>query len=111
VREALVEMVYETTHLSPENEDGSHLCIIPKHTLEKARAALASTPPQVKTDAGAWRTMESAPRDGNSFLAYDVYGEIQHAWFDEGEFRSWEKGRRIEIDVWQPLPTPPQVKP
>jgi hypothetical protein len=37
---ALREMVYETTHLSPEYDDGSHWCKISKRALEKARAAL-----------------------------------------------------------------------
>lgn len=40
--EALREFVYETTHLSREEEDGSHWCRIPKATLEKGRAALRS---------------------------------------------------------------------
>ena len=37
---ALREMVYEATHLSPQNIDGSHWCKISKRTLDKARAAL-----------------------------------------------------------------------
>ena len=37
---ALREMVYEATHLSPQEDDGSHWCKISKGTLEKARAAL-----------------------------------------------------------------------
>lgn len=37
---ALQEMVYETTHLSREEDDGSHWCSISKATLEQARAAL-----------------------------------------------------------------------
>lgn len=37
---ALREMVYEATHLSPQNIDGSHWCKISKDALEKARAAL-----------------------------------------------------------------------
>jgi hypothetical protein len=38
---ALSEMVYEVTHLSPEEYDGSHRCRISKDTLARARAALA----------------------------------------------------------------------
>lgn len=37
---ALREMVYETTHLSPCEDDGSHKCKISAATLAKARAAL-----------------------------------------------------------------------
>lgn len=37
---ALQEMVYETTHLSREEDDGSYWCKISKRTLEQARAAL-----------------------------------------------------------------------
>lgn len=40
LREALERLIYETTHLSPENNDGSHWCKISKETLERARAAL-----------------------------------------------------------------------
>ena len=40
LRDALERLIYETTHLSPENNDGSHWCKISKETLERARAAL-----------------------------------------------------------------------
>jgi hypothetical protein len=39
---ALKEMVYETTHLSPEEPDGAHWCRIPKEALDAARAAIAA---------------------------------------------------------------------
>lgn len=38
---ALREMVYETTHLSPVEDDGSHWCRISAGTLAQARAAIA----------------------------------------------------------------------
>lgn len=38
--EALVRMVYETTHLSPQRDDGSHDCRISKAALAAAREAL-----------------------------------------------------------------------
>lgn len=41
-REALREMIYETTHLSPEEADGAHKCIIPARALSNARSALAA---------------------------------------------------------------------
>lgn len=37
-------MVYETTSLSCEEDDGSHKCRITKAALTKARAALAGEP-------------------------------------------------------------------
>jgi len=40
LRTALREMIYETTHLSPENDDGSHDCRIRATTLRQAREAL-----------------------------------------------------------------------
>jgi len=40
LREALRELIYETTHLSPQEDDGSHRCTITGETLRKARAAL-----------------------------------------------------------------------
>jgi hypothetical protein len=40
LRAALTSMVYETTHLSPRNDDGSHDCRISAATLAAAREAL-----------------------------------------------------------------------
>lgn len=45
LKAALALIVYETTHLSPVEEDGSHWCRITGPCLNKARAAL-----QEKTD-------------------------------------------------------------
>jgi len=39
LREALGELIYEVTHLSPQEDDGSHWCRITGRTLKKARAA------------------------------------------------------------------------
>jgi hypothetical protein len=43
-REALRQMIYETTHLSACESDGSHWCKISGEALAKARAAYAATP-------------------------------------------------------------------
>jgi hypothetical protein len=43
LREALRKMIYETTHLSACEEDGSHWCRITKDTLAEARAAYHGT--------------------------------------------------------------------
>jgi hypothetical protein len=40
LEEAPREMVYETTHLSPQEDDGSHWAKISAATLERARIAL-----------------------------------------------------------------------
>lgn len=40
LRAALREMVYETTHLSLERDDGSHVCRISRKALQRAREAL-----------------------------------------------------------------------
>lgn len=50
LRNALQRMIYETTHLSPEEDDGSHWCKISAEALAQARAAL-STPPAHVVDA------------------------------------------------------------
>jgi hypothetical protein len=44
LKAALREMVYEATHLSPQEDDGSHWAKISKRTLDKARAALKDEP-------------------------------------------------------------------
>lgn len=38
--EALEAFIYETTHLSPERDDGSHDCRISRATLKQGRAAI-----------------------------------------------------------------------
>lgn len=50
--DALRGLVYETTHMSPLESDGSHKCRITADALAKARAALALATP-------------TAPQDGN----------------------------------------------
>lgn len=43
LREALRVMIYETTHLSPMEPDGSHWCRITADALNTARAALGES--------------------------------------------------------------------
>lgn len=40
MRKALEVMVYETTNLSPMEDDGSHWCKISRNALAQARAAI-----------------------------------------------------------------------
>lgn len=49
LRDAPRQMVYETTHLSPQDDDGSHWCRISKGALAQARAALG---PQADREDG-----------------------------------------------------------
>jgi hypothetical protein len=44
LRQALSQMVYEATHLSPCKANGDHDCTIKAATLANARAALATQP-------------------------------------------------------------------
>lgn len=46
LREALREMVYETTHLSPCKPNGDHDCTIKADTLVRARLALTALSPK-----------------------------------------------------------------
>ena len=41
LKAALRHLVYEITHLSPEEDDGSHQCRISKPALQSARAELS----------------------------------------------------------------------
>jgi len=43
LQESLGQLIYEVTHLSPQEDDGSHWCRITGQTLKKARAALGET--------------------------------------------------------------------
>jgi hypothetical protein len=43
LRAALVNLVYEVTHLSPQREDGSHDCRISAEALQIARKALEAS--------------------------------------------------------------------
>ena len=54
---ALARMIYETTHLSPEQDDGSHWCKISAEALNEARAALAALPK---------RLVPAAMKDGDA---------------------------------------------
>lgn len=54
-REALREMIYETTHLSPEEADGAHKCIIPARALSNARSALAALDAETEVKANLTR--------------------------------------------------------
>jgi hypothetical protein len=49
LRAALKTMVYETTHLSSLEDDGSHKCRISKRALAAAREALAYQQSEAKT--------------------------------------------------------------
>lgn len=77
LKDALTEFVYETTHLSREEDDGSHWCRIPKATLEKGRAAL-SLRANVEEPVGREELTSiihqhlASGRGGNSVIAADA---------------------------------------
>jgi hypothetical protein len=58
VFEALRRMIYETTHMSPLEDDGSHKCRISKDALAGARAALAL----LREDGDGWKPDYQAPK-------------------------------------------------
>jgi len=57
-----------------------------------------------------WQPVETAPRDGTYFLAYDLemdqywvcFWDKREEWFSDGNFYD-----KINLTHWQPLPTPP----
>jgi hypothetical protein len=53
---ALREHIYETTHLSPEEDDGSHWCSISKNCLNGSRQALATLTEQIERMRGEVQT-------------------------------------------------------
>ena len=86
------------------------------NAIDAARAATGNPP------ANAWQPIETAPRDGRDFIAYNKFtgpyitaakamppdGEIRypmHCW--HGVKGSWFP----EPTHWQPLPSPPPITP
>lgn len=103
-REALREMIYETTHLSPEEADGAHKCIIPARALSNARSALAA----LDAETEGWRTMDIAPKDGTIVNVVARYpdataGFPRYAGFNE------EMGCWVEYSRHLPEPVVPLV--
>ena len=59
---ALREMIYETTHLSPCEADGSHWCKISGNALARARSALRAAPVQPTEPRTAQETLDEIRR-------------------------------------------------
>jgi len=71
------------------------------------------------TVCGEWQPIESAPRDGTHFNAYDSMGKVQEVWFsyDCGDFTHGRHDYNY-MDIacseyttlvgWQPLPSAPE---
>lgn len=87
------------------------------------RAMLASAPPPpVGGERGGWRSMDSAPKDGTSILAYCVHPNARLAGEDVAEWTEIVVTRWIDFNgggwtwngicgehvAWQPLPPPPE---
>lgn len=83
----------------------------PEDTLKRALEAALQVVP-----AGRWMTIDSAPKDGTRFWAYecnnDDVRQFECWWQDD--FTNWE-GWRDDWDTdphpthWQPLPKPPRI--
>jgi len=55
-----------------------------------------------------WQPMETAPRDGTTFLAYYPDSrEIDIPYYSDGSWYS-SIGHYVKAFVWQPLPEPPK---
>lgn len=56
-----------------------------------------------------WQTIESAPKDGSQFLAYDSVGFTTVCWWDGGEIcAAWDGTVFTDATHWMPLPEPPK---
>ena len=92
VGEALRAFIYETTHLSPCRDDGSHDCRISAETLAKGRAAFAmsaaAAPPSVE---GVEATSARSPAEPLHRIIPSSYLELKDVarspvgWEDEVE--------------------------
>ena len=80
-----------------------------------ARAALAAIEESGIHLVKGWQPIETAPKDGTDVLLGAEGWVIIGSWFrfdDEGNGR-WmhEDGATCDPTHWQPLPSPPEVKP
>lgn len=62
IRKALEAFVYETTHLSPQEDNGSHWAQISAHTLNYGREALAALALMEAENARLTATLDHAER-------------------------------------------------
>ena len=97
--------------------------VIPAHIPEDAEREVYAALTQMVADEkrhdarnqpSPWRSMETAPKDGTSFLACMKAGNIEIACYDL-EFDQWWvdafEPPQIEkswMAVWMPLPEPPR---
>ena len=64
----------------------------------------------------AWQSIETAPRDGTKFLAWDG-DELLIAWWCDGgrwisdNLQQYHPGEYENPTHWQPLPSPPPITP
>lgn len=61
-------------------------------------------------DANGWMPIETAPRDGERFLAYSKGRHFDCWWYDNGYGEAWwmdEADSEPNPTYWRPLPNPP----
>lgn len=80
------------------------------NAIDAARAAVDNPP------ASAWQPIETAPRDGTKFLAWDGDELLIVWWCDGGRWISdnlqqYHPGEYENPTHWQPLPSPPPITP
>ena len=92
--------------------DGS---IAQQRTPEKV-AWLAWSQAASAVQRSAWQSIETAPRDGTKFLAWDG-DELLIAWWCDGgrwisdNLQQYHPGEQEDPTHWQPLPSPPPIIP
>ena len=82
-------------------------------TILRALSA-ALTASQAET-AAAWQPIETAPRDGTKFLAYEQRNVLYYPCWWNCDFTNWEGWQddwdsEPEPSHWMPLPLPPKGK-
>ena len=93
----------------PESH-GQHFTTELCNAIDAARAAADDLP------ANAWQPIETAPRDGTKFLAWDGDELLIVWWCDGGRWISdnlqqFHPGEHENPTHWQPLPSPPPITP
>lgn len=79
--------------------------------FDVADCALAAMPSACPADGSGWMPIETAPKDGTRFLAYQKDRALCECWWQE-DFSNWsgwldDADSEPEPTHWMPLPAPP----